>query len=333
MNYELFKESILQQVKQLYPYAEVTINKINKNNGVSFDNLHINNSNSRVVPCIYLDQYYIQYQRGLTIKTIVSEILSKYEFGNSSIESLHTNPLIYDFADFTKIKNRIVFKLINFEKNRELLEVIPHTKFLDLAIVYMFLAQEGTDTIGIIQIRNEHLDLWKISKEEIHSFAMQNTQRLMPESLNSLTNVVQGLMSEFEISKDLDVSNEADVYVLTNQKGINGAGTMLYPEVLSSFSSIYCKNIDSVYILPSSVHEVLLVPVNVHYDAKQIQQMVEEVNQTQVPKEEILSDNVYVYLVKENKIYLQDTSNKMDTCGNGEGEVIQCNASKTSRRS
>lgn len=93
---------------------------------------------------------------------------------------------------------------------------------------------------------------------------------------------------------------------MSNSKGIHGASTILYPEVLGNFVHRDNVDVEQLYILPSSTHEVILLPCNEMVNVMQLQQMVEEINKTQVPEEEILSDNVYVYSVKDDKISIAD---------------------------
>lgn len=82
------------------------------------------------------------------------------------------------------------------------------------------------------------------------------------------------------------------IYVLSNTYGITGAAVLLYPEELEKMSELLQSDL---IILPSSVHEVLVVEDDGHIELSVYLNMVRSVNQEDVPEEDILSDNIYVY--------------------------------------
>ena len=91
------------------------------------------------------------------------------------------------------------------------------------------------------------------------------------------------------------------MYVLTNRKRCNGAACVLYEQVLENFAK---KINDNLYILPSSVHEVIMIPASFAGKASQLREMVEEINATQVEDEEVLSDSVYFFNRMTKKLEL-----------------------------
>jgi len=124
----------------------------------------------------------------------------------------------------------------------------------------------------------------------------------LQSNIKKMADIIKELfMQEQNINDDenLDIFNKmdsddisADMFVLTNISRINGAACMLYEDVLSNFAN----SIDSdLYILPSSIHEVIIVPQVNNLDKTELCQMVKEVNAEGVADDEILSDHVYVY--------------------------------------
>ena len=89
------------------------------------------------------------------------------------------------------------------------------------------------------------------------------------------------------------------LYLLTNQMGYNGAAAILYEGVLKNFAEEVGKDL---ILLPSSIHEVLLLPDNGDSDYEALSALVREVNEAQVRREEWLSDHVYRYLKEEDRI-------------------------------
>lgn len=304
MSYESFKNYIVQYLQQQLQGVEIRVNKIRKNNGIELDSLTIQEADIIITPCIYLNQYYKQFQQGLSVQNITTEICSKYKEFKENSEYIKNDNYADYFKDFTIASEHIIFKLVNFEKNKRLLEDVPFTRFLDLAIVYMFLAKEEDDSVGTILIRNEHLQMWNVTVNELHEYAMLNTPRLMPVKLKSMEEVLQELFGQPNESMEGERNLDSNMYILSNSKGIHGASTILYPGVLGNFAHRSNEDIKQLYILPSSIHEVILLPCTQSLNIIQLQQMVEEINQTQVPEEEILSDGIYVYSVKNDMIFL-----------------------------
>ena len=89
------------------------------------------------------------------------------------------------------------------------------------------------------------------------------------------------------------------MYILTNDSGINGAASLLYDGVIDEFAERFAAD---VIVIPSSVHEVLLVPLKEEYDVSESNMLVKEVNNTIVDEEETLADNVYIYR-RKNRIF------------------------------
>jgi len=100
------------------------------------------------------------------------------------------------------------------------------------------------------------------------------------------------------MSKDEDIY---PMYILTNQKGINGASCMIYKDVIKEFAQLIKSDI---YILPSSIHEIILIPLEGSEDKERFKRMVIDINSSQVPADEVLSDSVYMYSLEKDAIVL-----------------------------
>jgi hypothetical protein len=94
-------------------------------------------------------------------------------------------------------------------------------------------------------------------------------------------------------------TNQQKMYILSNHKGINGATCLLYENVLYEFAQLIQSDF---YILPSSIHEIILVPYDKTISKETLADMVKDVNRTQVARDEVLSDRVYFFSRKNNAI-------------------------------
>lgn len=209
------------------------------------------------------------------------------------------------FLEYVNVKNNIVYKLINTERNRELLEDIPYIEFLDLSIVFQCLISVKESHLETLLIHNVHTKLWGVTVEELYRAAEENTQKLLPHELRNMADVIEEIMKE----EDAEEFNHGDcmaklestkpLYVLTNKKGIDGAVSMIYPKLLKDFAD---KIGSSFYIIPASIHEVLLLPAENPEDRENLKDMVKEINDTQMEAEEILSYSMYWFDKSKGKI-------------------------------
>ena len=263
----------------------VVVQKINKNNGLVLDGLTIMTEEVNIAPTIYLNGYYEDYLSNGAV-AVAKRILAIYE-ANKPKESVD----ISFFMDREKVSPRIKMKLINYEKNKELLEQVPHIRFLDLAIVFMVVIGSNCDNdFASILIHNHHLNLWNMDAEDLYNLAMENTAddfEIIP-----MRSVIEAIMDEESAGIIMD-SAEIKMSILTNHSRLQGAVGIIHKEILNQYMKD--KHVEKVLILPSSIHETILIPCDTLPDMECVKDMVKEVNATQVQPEEILSDNVYVY--------------------------------------
>lgn len=291
MNYNQFlnyvKENILAEL-EFYDSANVTISKVTKNNSVTLDGLCIRRNEDTISPTIYLNRYYEQYIEGRPLKTILYEIAQKHMERTNNIH-LDTT----DILNFNEIKNGIVVRLVNYERNETLLHDCPYIPFHDLAITFRWLAHQDSDGIASAIISNREFEAWNITTQELMNIALSNTQSLFPAHIQNIRQLLSEYLDEDALCGS---ENDMNLYVLTNAQEINGATCMLYDEILDRFA----RQIDSdLYILPSSIHEVILVPAKDVTDNYDMNQMVCDANNSVVALMDILSDSVYYYS-KEN---------------------------------
>lgn len=295
LSYEEFEEKVTDYVREnLIEGISVEITEVTKNNGVVLKGLSLKESDSSISPTVYLERYYSGYENGQTIEEIGDEIIDVYHKGN-----LGEFFDVSDFLDFEKAKSRIVYKLVNYEKNKVLLKQIPHKPFLDMAVVYYYLLENEHIDNATILIYNNHLETWKITEKELDDLAKKNTPKLLKEDLRSITDVLYQILknrsesaAEQFLEEEKDAMSDPIMYVLSNRNKIFGAAAILYKGVLKKFSEEVKKDL---YILPSSVHEVILIPKDDTMEWEKLQEMVKEVNSTQVEDVEVLSDSVYCY--------------------------------------
>lgn len=300
----------------------VTVNKVAKNNGVVLNSVIIVQKSRNISPNIYLDELYEEYMQGKAMKDIVEDIIEVYQ------NSLLKNSLDMDFfMDYEKLKEKVAYKLIGIEKNRELLEEVPYVEFLNMAIVFYCCVPDEELNKATILIYNNHLEIWGITKEELYGDAKLNAERMLPPKLLSLERMmeeifIEDLKNEFKAGgrKDKEYMPDEEwfdkaarqmrasvteqkecggMFVLGNQYKLFGAAVILYEDILKVFAS---RLEADIFILPSSIHEVILIPDDGEQNAYDLWKMVCDINATQVDPEEVLTNSVYYFSRKNNKI-------------------------------
>lgn len=277
---------------------QVELHKVTKNNGIVLDGITIRKEGERISPNIYLNSYFDHYLMGRPITSIMEEVVCIYE-DNQADQQLE----LFDILNFNEVKDRVVIRLVNYEKNKEQLKECPHKLFLDLAITFRYIASKDSCGVASSLISNEEFENWEISIEDLYQVALFNTMREFPWQMDSLAKMVtecflkkgheevtEGLAKELEELEGKECG--VNIFVLTNDAGINGATCMLYDNVIKNFAKVQESNI---YILPSSIHEVMLVPENEDMDVNFMKNLVREANQSAVGLIDLLSDDVYYY--------------------------------------
>lgn len=289
MVYETFLETIHSLVQErLKGSAEVSLRRIMKNNGLLMDGLTISPAGAKTAPTVYLNAYYEEAESGLPLDIITDQILLICEENPGFPDDLGEQ-----LKHFPFVRDRIVCKLVNAEDNALLLSDIPHLRCLDLAVVFYLIVMENEDGQMTALIHNEHLDLWAITKEELAELAEANTLRLMPCCITPIEEVICGLEPlNSQEAVDPLLLPPVSLYVLTNERGINGATCLLYPGVLKNFAD---QLEDDLFILPSSIHEVLLAPSKQALPLEDLNEMVFCINESDVLPEDRLSDHIYCY--------------------------------------
>ncbi|MCR5011055.1 MAG: DUF5688 family protein [Lachnospiraceae bacterium] len=304
---------------------EVTIRSVTKNNGVILQGLMVREKDCNLAPTIYLESFFEQYTSGKSFSGIINELIS---LAVVKKEHMIFNP--ENFAEFDKAKDHIVIKLINTDLNKELLKEVPNFPFHDMSVVFFYLIEGGEGGNASILINNKHMESWKTDPDTLYEIALKNGPVMLPAKLHKMDSLMRNIFlddirrkfaagvlscpSEFDTGNDSWMEKLADemlemmkngcesrIFVLTNREKYFGASCMLYDNVLKDCAE---QTGGGFYILPSSVHELILVPDKMAEDVDSLSRMVREVNDTQVEDDEILGYSVYHYEPVDNLLQI-----------------------------
>lgn len=315
MNFDEFKAYLQEHIKEYLPEkyadADVSIQSVVKNNDQKLDGLMIRLEDINISPNIYINQFFEQFENGRDIDDIlatIADIRTQHEVSNDFDVSKLT--------DFDSVKDHITCRLVNAEQNAEYLADKPHTIVEDLAVTYhVALGKEESGTMSA-PITNRLMEGFGVDVEQLHKIALDNMDTLTPVSFKSMTETMIDMMLPQMMSNGMTEEDARDaitdmlppteneaMYVLSNEDKLNGAAMLLNDKVMDDITE---KVGTDYFILPSSIHEVLIVPKTPEADLETLENMVKEVNATQVAPEERLSDHVYAYDVKEHELFRAD---------------------------
>jgi len=298
MTFTEFEKIIIERLQEEFgEEREIRINDVYKNNGIILRGITVCFDELNACPTLYIDDMYERHEEdGVDIDIIVADIIKSFKESR-----LEDNVDVSYFSDYEEVGKRILCKLINTEKNRELLMDVPHVDYLDLSCVFYIIATNGKNGVGTILIHNSHMKPWGVTIERMFEDAKRNTNCMLKGAFVPIEELLFNMMTErnnecMDILNQIDERKEAGeifpMYVLSNSMNSNGAACLLDEELLNDFAKMVNSDF---YIIPSSIHELILVPKTNDSDIDSLKEIVKEVNATEVAPSEVLSDNVYLF--------------------------------------
>lgn len=296
MNYEEFKERILSMVREeVGENAEVMLKQVRKNNGMILDGLTIMPEGKCIAPTIYINQYYDQMKQGLPLNAIVRIILEANQRFSVDVQFD-----VEEFLEYDNLKDRIRFRLVNYRMNEGFLSDVPHKKYLDLAKIYYYEVRDLHLPGAFCTITESDLERWDITVEELDKVASQNTEKYEPLRIFTIREMLE-ILSEGKKSAGDIPEPIMPMYILTNESRFFGASCILYEHAFDRISEAFESDL---FVLPSSVHEVIVTPAYGNEDCGGLGTLVSEINDECVPAQEVLSNQVYYYSRTKNRLSL-----------------------------
>lgn len=284
MRDEIFGEICEAVKKAVGADCDVWFGEVNKNNGVARQAIIIREPGKTNAMQIYIDEMLkVLGESDIYFQDIVDEIADTYRNHKDA----------YSFQNITSgisremILGNAVCRLVNAERNEKRLKIVPNKKVLDLAVIYSMIVDENEHGTASLIVNNAMCTMYGISFEELDAAAIANT-KIRGFNASTISDILAELTGND--AKDC-AADELGMYVITNEARFNGANVMLFPEELEKIAVLLD---DDLYILPSSIHEVIAVPVTC-MNPYELAAMVSEINDKEVSDDEFLSDNVYRY--------------------------------------
>lgn len=290
-------EHLFDARPELKKNHEVEVKEMIKNNSTVLTGLIIKEVDSNIAPTIYMNSGFEMYQDGTLMEELIEDYLRTYE-----TNKLDNNVSVEFFTDFEQAKERLTMKLVNAEKNRERLKKLPHYLLGDLALIFQVQVEAAEFGTATITVQNEHINMWKKEIATLFDNAKRNMSEKQPVRIQSMFDVLSSMMGG--ITEEMFEEINLQMYVLSNETKINAASGIIFTEKIQEFADVHEANL---FILPSSIHELILIPDSGELDVEYLANMVREINATQVPPEEVLSDKVYYYDRNQKALMFADS--------------------------
>lgn len=320
MELQLFVEKIKEKLVIIYgKTVKIEHHQVYKNNGILLQGICVLKEGQNIAPTIYLNEFFHEYQEGKKIDDIITKLCQLID-KNQPKKNFNIN----FFMDYEKLKNHLVYRVINCEKNKELLKEVPYKELQDLAIVCHCLIENDEIGTGSVLIHHHHLKTWKIEEEQLFKDTFINSPILEPGKVYKMSSLVKEILTgtvekkveeiceEYPQNKEQLVENtlnqmveemeegQIPMYVLTNSRRYYGAASLVYDNMMEQIAELFQND---YYILPSSVHELILLEKTEDICPEMLNDMIVDVNLNQVEADEWLSDHAYYYS-RERKILL-----------------------------
>ena len=308
MNYEEFKQQVVEQIKDHMPIeyadADVGIRQVMKNNDTIQDSLYINNGDERISPVINLNESFKSYEKSGDFEAELNTIANIRMNADPKLE-VDINSVL----NFDSIKDRIDCRLINAETNSEYLKDKPFKQIEDLAVVYTVELGKNSDGIMNTVVTDSLMSSWGIDAEQLDKVAMENLENSDTSRFSSMRDVLKSMMfpdmpdDDPMVASMLPPMEGPQMYVLTSDDKLYGAKYLADTGKLDEISE---KLGSDLIVIPSSVHECIIIPNDGSMDRSVIEGMIHDVNSTQVPPKDILSEHAYMYDAQEHELMRAD---------------------------
>ena len=302
MNFQEFVDKVKEAIRDALPEsfrdAQVSVEPFRKLN-TSYLGLQVKKEGQTVVPNINLDAHFREYQEtGKPFADVLTAIAEQVQLA----PPMETEWL----KDYSQVKEKLFIRVSDAKENEAFLRMAPHKEVDGLAISY-HIAFEGLHGVeASTPVTYKMMEMFGVTEEQLHADALESTQRLYPVQYTSMAEVMKKMMGiDADMDPDMMPATEGpQLMVLTNMQGIHGAATLFYPGQLEAIAQQMGSDF---FVLPSSVHETLILPDDGTAEPDSLQFMVREINQSTVAPEDRLSDFVYHYDSKDHVLEKAET--------------------------
>lgn len=269
--------------------ADVTVQDMLKNNGVKHTGVSIRFADGgQIAPVVYIDEFYARLEDGeMDFDECIEKItdIANYHKVPEDLIGIEKKLMSWEYC-----KDKVYPVLISTERNKENLERWISTEFLDLSVIYI-IRLDGNENgeFASVKITYEMMNVFGVTIDEIHEIALEN-MKTDDYKLQDMREIIAGMIGDDEFDS-LDLMPGPKMAVISCKTKMYGAAGVLDKTFMESITTGNAQ----YYLIPSSVHEWIMLPDDGETDPESLRAMIREVNETQVKPQEVLSDHAYLY--------------------------------------
>lgn len=271
--------SIVKKIRNDHPELIVESISTRKNNDVVLNGISIREKETCISPIIYIDGY---LNSRWTIDKIASTVYDIYD--KNKIDDCSSD-IFSVISNYDLMKKKLSLRLVNYERNQKRFEQLPHVKFLDLGVYIVLNLINDREDVAALEINDNILSLWGKSFDGVYADALENLAQVELVCMS-----MEEFLKKMGITESLYDRNR--FYIITNPQYLYGAAVMLNYEFMNHFSE---KIQSDLVIIPSSVHEILILPAKELDETEWISSLVRYTNVSVIREEDVLSDHIYVF--------------------------------------
>ena len=290
-NIKEFANAIAKVINETQNKYEASVAEVVKMNDEKLYGVTLKTEGSDAAPTCYIDGAYEEYKDGCeTLDSIADELIRQAD-GLQPFPAIPTK--MQDFS-FDAVQDKLSIRVAEIQRNKEFFEKTPYKKdYFGLGLGMMADINFNHEyRTAVNEQLMEQFNSEGHSKAEVLMTALRNASKINPPKFSDMMGAMFGGGKNLLDDKDYEWDNDGSMFVLTNESGIFGASALFYPGVIDRISEILGVGF---YILPSSVHEVIILPDIGQHNAEDLKNMVMQANRTVVEPKDVLSDNVWYY--------------------------------------
>ncbi|MDO4191938.1 MAG: DUF5688 family protein [Erysipelotrichaceae bacterium] len=290
MNFEEFqnwmKNNIISFLPEEYKDARAEIHPVIKLND-QYLGLFVRRDTEEAVPAFNMFDMYRALEKGEAGLADIAQYVAK-----TIIDKTHDIPgfQLNALRNYEAVKDHLFIRVSNIKDKKDIMERAPYTLKEDLIITYHIQIDTNDNSIASTIITNNMMETYGVSFSQLHKDAMENCVKIFPPVVRPLSSMIESLSQGFPNEERKDYNGE--MLVITNEANVNGAAALFYPGIMNHISELIGGD---YYILPSSIHECILLPMTIQPNYLELENMVKEVNMMMVPEEEQLGNRIYYY--------------------------------------
>ena len=298
MDFGVFKELLKGKLPEYLPEEMKGIGlRLGRGRRINmaYDNLTVvPTDRCPVSPVFNLDQKYEEYQAGAELEELLREM------AGTVFRAYEAPARPPEIASKETLKENVVMNLVNTGQNREYLRDVPHREFQDLSVIFRWIIGKDKEGMDSIVVTDDIAERFGMTADELFQAAVRNTREYFPPKVTDVSEMLLRLAYPEELTPEKaemfgflleGIPAKEKMWLISNNERRNGASSMLYENILHELAE---KIGTDLYILPSSVHEVMAISVDMG-EPEELSEWVQEINMSELGLEDRLSNNVYFY--------------------------------------